>query len=157
MNTNAQIAITDLFFALIIFIILMTAFSFFWTLYLTRFNDNLQRQELELLAYHISDLLVKTPGYPDTWEQDPNNTRILGLAKQDRVLSQEKISAFANLTYNQTKTIFNIERYNYYLLIQKNGTALYETNTLPSGSSVSVRRTATYDNQPTLVQFTLGQ
>ena len=157
MNTKAQIAITDLFLALIIFIFLMIAFSLFWTMYLTRFNDNLQRQELELLTYHISDLLVKTPGYPDTWEQDPNTTRVLGLAQQDRILSQEKISAYANLTYNQTKTIFNIERYNYYLLIQRNGTALYETNTTPSGSSVTVRRATTYGNQPTIVQFTLWQ
>ena len=155
MSKRAQIAIIDLLFALIIFIALFLGFVLFWTLYEVRLTENMRREEIELLAFQVSNALVKTPGYPSNWEMYPNLTLSPGLASSDGVLSPAKIATFRNFTYNQTKAFFNIERYEYYLLIQKNATVVYETNNTPSGKIVSVRRNVWYENQEAKLDFAL--
>lgn len=152
---KAQIAMTDLLLALILFTILFLGLIFFWTFYQSKFVDNFARDEMELLAFQISDALIRTPGYPSNWESNVNLTQSPGLSSSERVLSSAKIAAFSNFTYNQTKTFFNIERFEYYILIKQNNTVIYETNVTPTGRIVSIRRNVYYENQDTTLDFAL--
>jgi hypothetical protein len=86
-----------------------------WNKYNLRFDERLEYEDMVTLALQISNGLVRTPGYPVNWNS--TNVKIIGLAKEDRVLSTEKLSNFVSLTSNQMKTALNIPLYNFYFAL----------------------------------------
>ena len=98
MSDRAQIILSDLVFALVAFLILLSAFFIQWNKLHTRYQDTLLFQDLEIHALQIADLLVQNPGVPNDWETNPTNVQVLGLASSDRVLSAAKVNALSNLS-----------------------------------------------------------
>jgi len=116
-------------------------------------------EELELLAFQITNTLTKSWGLPDTWELSPGNVSVIGLGHNPGSLDTDKLNTFLSLNYNQTRTIFNIERFEYeFKVLDLDRTVLNTTGIPPSttaAQSVSVSRFVLVKDEPRHIIFTL--
>jgi len=79
----------------------------------------------------------------------------LGLAEKDRVISPAKLNALLKIGYNGTKTLLNIDRYDYYLLLKKQNQSIAEIGTISSTKTVKIIRNVIYENEPSTVEIAL--
>ena len=154
---KAQIAVTDLFVAIFIFIALLISIFVTWNIYITRIEQRDNYNNILSNAVQITDTLVKSPGKPINWEQNNATAEIIGLASSDRNLSERKVNAFVTLTYNTTKDLLNIKRYDFkFTLININNSALIEYGLNSTGNNtVSIRRIVWYGNATAFMDFKL--
>src|SRR3989344_6307158 len=90
--SKAQIAITDLFLAVILLMILIIAFFTIWNNYQLRYSEIAPRTEQELYTMQLANQLVTSPGVPDSWEanQIPQygvDNFTIGLLHMDEVIN----------------------------------------------------------------------
>ena len=154
--SKAQIATTDLFLAITIFLILITAFFVTWNVYQSRLTNSISRSEMELYAVQVANQLVRSPGIPADWENNVAGIRAIGLSGGDRVISEEKLNAFANLTAEQMGSL-NIGSYNFYFILIRGDNAVLEVGAYPAGQSVTIRRNVIYQNEASTVQVSLWE
>ncbi len=155
---HGQAAITDLFVAISIFIILVTITTLTWDLYKIRLDNRLSYDDMVLKSFQISDTLVKSFGSPDNWETNPQQVQTIGLIETEKVLSKAKVDAFVQqLNYSFIKDLFNINLYDFYFTLNApNGTVLVTKGLSPQGKyNVNLARVIVYQNQPTTMEFSL--
>ncbi len=172
-NTKGQAAVTDLFIAISVFIILITITTLTWNLYNIRLTSRFDYDEMMLKGFQVTDLLVKSKGIPADWHitynrttprprppnsADINTPRIIGLADNERILSPERIDAFKDISDAHPQIIkdaLKINQYNYYFVIRnQTGTPLLNTGFFPSGKyAVNLARIAQYNGQPVIMEF----
>ncbi len=155
--TRGQIVLSDLVFGIVIFLILMTTFIVEWTRLNGRLEDKNTFDELELLTFQIADLLIKQPGTPSDWETSPPTVDVLGLAETDRILSPAKVLALQNLSYDTTRTLLNVERFELYILLQQHNSAIIEIGSVPTKRAVHIRRYVTYANKQATLDIALSE
>jgi len=63
-------------------------------------------RDMAITANNLLDTLLQTPGDPPQW--DSNNVKSIGLASNDRTLSQKKTEQFINLEYSTVKQLWKI-------------------------------------------------
>ncbi|MBI2675376.1 MAG: LamG domain-containing protein [Candidatus Aenigmarchaeota archaeon] len=68
--------------------------------------ERIELNDMELRATKTADLLVRFKGNPENWTSA--NVKSIGLAEQENILSQAKISNFLMLNYNTTKSILAV-------------------------------------------------
>src|SRR3989344_9407637 len=97
---SGQAAVTDLFIAISVFIILITITTLTWNLYNIRLTSRFDYDEMMLKGFQVSDLLVKSKGIPANWHVSYNTTlpQVIGLSENERILSAERIDAFKDLS-----------------------------------------------------------
>ena len=126
---RGQAAVTDLFVAIGIFIVLVTVTSVLWNLYQVRLMNNMDHDETVVKAFQVSDILLKTPGEPSNWEQNVLNLgsesalpyiKYIGLVEGDRKVPYDKINALRldligvpprNITEEDVKKMFHASQY----------------------------------------------
>ncbi len=156
MSKKAQVGTTDLFIAIFIFIVLMTAILMAWNTYSKRLSESIEYNDIVLNAYYITDVLVKTPGQPHNWTSD--NVEIIGLASNDRNISKSKVQEFTKIDYDLAKEKFNIERYDFYFQIEDpQGNNLIDPYGLIGigDNIVRISRLVIYENEPAYLRLTL--
>lgn len=131
----------DFVFASLLFILILgftvVAYSNYSDIYLI----NEEKRNLEASALSVSELLVKSKGYPTDWENDVSNVQVIGLADSENVLDLDKVTAFGSITYNETKDLFGIE--NEFLITIKSvdrRSMFSKGSELVNTSSVSIER-----------------
>ena len=120
---KAQVAITDLIIALVIFLILLAVVLGTWNIYTTRYAEEMSYRNLELTAFQATQLLVSQQGMPTAWEnldlENPDDLaqlQVLGIASSPMVLDPDKVNAlFLSLDAGAIAERLNIERYKFYL------------------------------------------
>ena len=153
---KSQIAVTDLFIALFVATILIIIVIFTWNRYSIILNEESDYRELQIIAFQTADLLVKSEGDPQNWENNPLNVDVIGLATDDRNLSAEKVNSFINLSYNFTLKSLGLELYDFYFQLKDiNGTKLAEYGKTPKNFVVNVQRLVLYENEKAIVEFAL--
>ncbi|MDP1694982.1 MAG: hypothetical protein Q8L34_05580 [Candidatus Woesearchaeota archaeon] len=159
---NGQAAVTDLFIAISVFIILITITTLTWNLYNIRLTSRFDYDDMMLRGFQVSDLLVKSKGIPPDWHINYNTAlpQVIGLADNERVLSPEKVDAFKALSDSDPaaiKNALNINLYNYYFVIRnQTGVPLLNTGLFPSGKyAVNLARIVSYNNQPVIMEFAI--
>ena len=162
---KGQAAITDLFIAVAIFIVLIALTTLIWNLYNARLESRLDYDTMVLKGYYIADGFVKSPGYPEDWEtlSSLNQTQLIGLAEYDHVISDAKVAKFASLsdasqpTYASMKNIMRLNLYDYYFVLKdQQGVILYSGGRYPSGKfTVNLARVVLYNNQPYILEFAI--
>jgi hypothetical protein len=149
MRERGQIAIGEMIFALSVFLVAVTTIFIF----LRAQNANMDNADafvdLERQADNIASILVESPGYPVSWEEEPSSVLVFGLASSDRVLSPAKVAAFKDTDASFIRELFNIRADNYYLrLSYLDGSAIAESGEdASSEQSVTVRRMVNYGNE----------
>ena len=164
-NRKAQAAITDLFIAVAVFIVLVTITTLIWNLYNVRLDSRIDYDNMVLKAYHISDTMLKSTGDPVNWERSasPINTiNTLGLASDDHIISEKKLLTFSTLSstqedYDILKDKMNINLYDYYLKLKLiDGTPIILTGNAPRGKfAVNLARLVIYESEPHILEVTI--
>ena len=154
---RGQAAITDLFIAISVCVILITVTTLSWELYNIRLNSRLDFDDMVIKGFIITDTLVKSPGIPNNWEENPTTVVKIGLAEKDRTIDEEKLLAFIGLTEDQIKNNFQIGLYNIYFIIKNvNGTAIVDKGSTPTGSiTINLARIVMYKGEPKVMEFAL--
>ena len=161
MYRKGQLSSLDFIGSVVVFVLLLTGIIFFWNIYTLRFNAQLERDALTFQLVKISDLLVEHPGIPTHWNE--TNVEVIGLVSSDRKLHADKLSAFMNITYNKTKTLLNIDQYDFYFrIVDLNGAFIkangqfIEKGAFPStteDSIITIRRIALYGTQKAVLEL----
>ncbi|MFB6215358.1 MAG: hypothetical protein ABEJ72_00070 [Candidatus Aenigmatarchaeota archaeon] len=104
MKDEGQIFTLDMLFAIVILSSLLIVSSQAMGIGSRKSRDYINRYSLERSTNDIADVLVKTPGTPKNWEENPENLVSLGFAKIGEnsgviknFLDSRKISKFASL------------------------------------------------------------
>ncbi len=158
----------DFLFAAMIFLLLLNAALNVWSNEAGFVQKEYLLSELENKASPAIDLLVRTNGEPPDWEErDINQTKIIGLAKSDRVLEPDKVrlfaqwgSAFWSVDYNKLKEKMFLSYDFYFKLSDETGTVIEETEKPPATFlgkvwSVNVKRIVKYGEGAGIVELTL--
>jgi hypothetical protein len=98
-------------------------------------NQNQQQVSFNVMentAMSVSDSLVRQPGIPANWTNTTVTT--IGLASQENILNESKLSEFMKMNENAIKGLLGIANYEFYFEVRyPNGTLA----TLPGGSQIS--------------------
>ena len=154
-SRKAQIAVTDFFIALFILGILVSFIILSWNTQELRFNEALEYEDMMVKAFQVSDVLVGTQGYPLNWNS--TNVDVIGLAESDRIISNDKLTRFSNITDAGVKSAFSLAPYNFEFVLEKaDGTELFSKGSSFNGNkAVNAERIVLYQENEAIVKFTL--
>lgn len=119
-NRNGQMFASDLIASIVVFFFIANLSLIIWNLAYeteTRFNEERQIRERVVRS---SDLLVRTPGYPQNWTED--TVKLAGFATEDHLLSNEKLRAFNDTAYTTQRDALRSRAYQFYLTVTVDGT-----------------------------------
>lgn len=122
------------------------------------FSEELNYNELKEIAVNTSNSLILSKGFPSNWVKDINKVKELGLVKEKRILSKEKINALAEMDYSKIKELLNLFENELFIeLIDFNGTTIKEIGLKPvkEKQKVSVRRVVIYEDKKTKLVVTV--
>jgi len=128
---KGQLGSADALVANIIFALLLTFFVIFWYVTIANMENVTTKNEFEKSAVMITDILLKSPGVPQDWEENPPAAETIGLAiaaDDQNVLSRRKVENFTAMDYNTTKGILGLDETTeyYFLLEDLGGNIIYE-------------------------------
>jgi hypothetical protein len=119
---RGQVSSADVLVSTVIFAFLLVFLISFWFVNMQQIANAAVKERLETAGISISDLLLKSPGYPEKWEQNPSSLQRAGLAvssADQNVLSKVKVANFTALQYNQSKTLLGLDgNMQYYITIE---------------------------------------
>ena len=156
MNKKAILFSTDLLVSMLVFLVVLIFFISVWNIYSERLASNVEAEEIQLLAFQITDLMVRSQGVPENWHINSTNISTIGFKESHDVLSQDKLDTFFSLDYNLTKTLFNINRYEYQFEVRdSNGNLIGSTNNsvVNSNTLIAVNRLAQVNNETQEIIF----
>ncbi|MBN2251715.1 MAG: LamG domain-containing protein [Candidatus Altiarchaeota archaeon] len=130
-SKKAQVFTWDVVIATLIFLVFISILIVMWIDTVTEMSSAEMHYEISWLSTAISEQLVRTPGSPSNWSENPvlENITIMGLADLetigntsrtlDRVLDADKLMHFINLTKNNYGRIkskfFSAGKYDFYV------------------------------------------
>ena len=155
---RGQINSIDMVVSFILVIIVITFTTVFWMNGAASSINSASRMRLTTSLFSASDLLLKSPGVPNIWEQNTSNIKSIGLSSQSsqNVLSASKIDNFTSLPYSTIQSLLGMSGHEFYFLIEDtNGNQLYSVgnNTISGDRSVSITRYAILNNQIVRARF----
>ena len=97
---------------------------------------------------------------PRTSPNDINPPAVLGLSDNERILSNERVDAFKDISDANPQIIkdaLRINLYNYYFVIRnQTGVPILNTGLFPSGKyAVNLARVVLYNDQPVIMEFAI--
>ena len=155
---QGQIFSTDAVVSLIAFTIVLIVILATWNLYSLRLNQNVDSEELNLIAFQVSNILTKNHGVPSNWQSSPEDVEVIGLLSSPGKVDENKLNTFLTMGYNLTKQTFNIERFEYSFFVQDvSGQVLNFSgiNVSNAEQSVSVNNLVLVNNETRELIFTL--
>ena len=103
--------------AILVFLLVTGSLTWLWTSKALEAENLLYEDEIEILAERALDTLVRSPGLPENWENlEVDKINVIGLAKRDRVLEEEKINKLMQMS----------QEYEHYMQVQ--GFWKFDTN-----------------------------
>lgn len=119
---------------------------------ISKSDENLKETKILETSNRLSELLIKTKGLPEDWENDPNNVERIGLASEPWVLNSNKITALNSLNYSKVREALGIETYQMLLIIRSDTTSITIGNKPNMKDSIStIKRYTVLDGNITTV------
>lgn len=145
---KGQVNSIDFVSAIVIFMVLVVFLITFWFVSINHVTRGVKENRMGAAAVSISDMMIKGPGSPKTWEQNPANAEVVGLATFPNVLSESKIEQFALMDYNESRELMGLD-YDYYFYVESlEGNRLYESGDVGLGEqSIAVTRFAVLNDE----------
>jgi hypothetical protein len=158
-SPEGQLFSMDFMAAAVIFLLIMGMIICNWNFTKARMDETSDLIELERKNYLLSDMLVKTQGYPTSWEnnQSSSNISALGLAKADRQISHDKVRAFKRFDEQMLRQILNLGSTNFELVMHDvDGAVLLRAGDSPAGDyAVKTSRIVMYEGRAAFFDITL--
>ena len=100
-NEKAQVISTEFILASGIFLMILTSIFVLWNTTTSKMRESEILYEMDDVSTNAIEKLVRTVGYPKDWEDiEVDNVSALGLITESRVLDEEKVLRFLNITGN---------------------------------------------------------
>jgi hypothetical protein len=120
----------DLMFSLAVFTVILLVILWVWGETHMHVNQLQERESRRLKAMDVSEVLVKTMGDPEYWEEfdevDTGNTYSIGLASDENVLDEDKLVKLNNSNYSVVRTIMGFSREDFNITIVRNWSGVEE-------------------------------
>ncbi len=114
---KGQVFSADLILAMGVFLILLGFCFLIWNGMVSSADLNVNREKSYEKTYQILDTFVRSPGIPSNWNED-NKPSTIGLAKNDRMLDDEKvIDMLFDIDEGNITEALDIQGFNYSLYI----------------------------------------
>lgn len=118
-SRNGQMFASDLVASVVVFFFIVNFSLLIWNLaYDTKTAFSEERQLRERVV-RTSDLLVRTPGYPQNWTED--TVKLAGFATQDHVLSTDKLRSFNDTADDTQRRALRAQGNQYHLTVTVGG------------------------------------
>ncbi len=131
----------DFVFASLLFILLLGFTVVAYQGYVDTYLKDESKRNLESNVLSISEILVKSKGYPSSWETNPAGVVVPGLASSENILDNDKVIALGNLSYNSTKQLFGLNKELFISIKTLDGTLVFSKGTEQENmSSVAIER-----------------
>ena len=167
LNKKGQGVAIDFLFAILIFLLVLNASMALIDSSNTTALDKNLIGELQASASQAIDMLVRTEGVPKDW-QDNNSideTVLIGLAKRDRVLDNDKVNTFIEWAkdYNGTTGDYNkvklllLSGYDFHFKIGNLEAPLQESqpDIWNDMTAVKIKRIVNFNGEETIAEFTI--
>lgn len=161
--TKGQAVVTDLLIAAGVFILLITITIGTWDIYKIRLASRIEYDQMSMRGYHAIESLVRTPGYPENWEDlaatNLDAVRMFGLADADHLINHNKLIALMSIQDTaKLKDILNIGPYSFLLRLKKPGPTeqiIYSFGSKPTNekAAVSLSRVVVYNDDVHLMEM----
>lgn len=115
-----QIFTTDFVLSAFVFFVMVNVTYLMWIEMHQQQNVLAEEKVLQEQVYHVTSLLVRTPGYPPDWTA--GNVEILGLASPDHVIQDAKLDELDAMTDADIKQAMGITQSTQFLLNVTNAT-----------------------------------
>lgn len=156
---RSQLGISDIFFASTILLVLIGAIFFVYNNYSVKFESRHEFNRMQLSALQLTDMLVKSSGEPDGWENNSSMARVIGLAykgNNGRNISPQKVESFVGMNYTMAKEILGTDYDFYFRMTGTEGTIMAEKGLKSEGTqAVSIERRVMYRENDTILSFVL--
>ena len=158
-HKKSQIVMTDLVVAVFIFLFLVLLVFSMWSFQNMRLQDNLNFEDMQVKAFQISNILVKSKGTPTDWENNYTTAEMVGLAEQDRILSKVKVTNFTKMPYSNVSTLLKLGKYNTSLNISDlDGNTVTSFGNKTSGKNVvEIKRFVRYNDQTNILSLRIWE
>lgn len=152
MNKGFAIA-TDFFLASLVFMLVLAYSAYTYYYYAGEFRYAEARKEAEISSLAVTDMMLKGPGNPVEWQEEPNGTKAMGLAYEENIIDPEKLSALEAMDYNRSRDLMGLST-DYYMRVRwVDGTVIMEKGEKRDESAVSMKRVAAYNGTYAWVEF----
>ena len=160
----------DFLFAVLVFLLVLNACMALMGSSAESASDKILLNELNAKTSQTIDMLVRTEGNPNDWEQHGiDEARIIGLAKRDRALDKGKVDKFvewaANYSdvigdYNKVKSLLLIGYDYYFRIVDSDGLLLKETGQPDQAArermvNVNVKRIVNFNGEEVIAELTI--
>ena len=98
-----------------VFFMILIVLFFTWEYTTFQNTQQMVFNELENKALITTDTLIRTKGYPESWND--SNVLIIGLASEENILNETKILTFVNMDYDTIRSILGIPSYNFHFQV----------------------------------------
>lgn len=142
---KGQTFMPDYLASMVVFGVLLAMFLSSWNAVIINQTVFKAEQQIRFRGLHTTTFLVSTPGYPENWEENPEELAVPGFADPDHLLQEDKVKAFRQLSYSEQKAVLQVE--NFYMSIRNDTTVLKL-----DGANLTYGRD--YENASTIVPFT---
>ncbi|MFH1587214.1 MAG: hypothetical protein ABID38_05120 [Candidatus Diapherotrites archaeon] len=156
MSDRGQGIMLDLLIGAIIFMLVLMSINGFWVGELNSIDDNIESNEMNLIAFNAIEGLVTGQGSPNGWETLPEaSVNEIGLIEGNRVIEENKLVAFQNMSYNLAREKLKIRHYDFFFEFE--GIDDVNAGLPPMGNAdkVVIYRKASYKGVGADVKFTL--
>ncbi|MBU0460441.1 MAG: hypothetical protein KKH52_03885 [Nanoarchaeota archaeon] len=158
-SKKGQLFSIDGFVAIVIFLVIFVFLISVWNLYSIKLSQNVASEELHLLAFQTTDLLLKTNGVPENWELVEGNVSVVGLNAYPGVLNANKVNTFLAMDYDLAKAYFNLERFDFsFKFLTLGGSVVSSLGIEPNEKTeevVSIVSFAKLENEVRKIEFML--
>lgn len=114
LKRKGQIFTSDFSASIFIFFIIVSVAFMSWNMAVNKVNEFDDYGLMQEKSQHVSDILIRTPGYPLDWNS--TSVGIIGLSTQDQhVLDPHKLSELKLMDYDSMKSGLGISRYDFSL------------------------------------------
>jgi len=137
LSRKGQINTLDFLIAILVYTVLLIFIIGFWFVSLAEIEGMVMRDRIDSVAITISDMLLKTPGVPDNWEENSSNAGAIGLVWGQNVLDGEKLSNFTALDYNVSRELLGVDGDFYFYVEDLDGNRLHECGVPELGEGVA--------------------
>lgn len=155
-NNRGQAIMLDLLMGAIIFLLVLMSINTFWAGMLNSIDEDIESNEMNLIAFKAVEVLVIGRGSPDQWETlaEASVTEI-GLVDRDRVVEEDKLVAFQNISYDGAREKLKLRHYDFFF--EFNGVDDVNAGLPPIGDAdkVVITRKVSYRGEMADVKFTL--
>ncbi len=117
-NKKAQVLGGDFILSMTIFLFIIVLCIVSWNTLHSKYSWFRESETVQSRAFHITDTLLKSQGYPENWST--SDVEVVGLAEYSHVLDSARITKFEELAannYTHVKNLWGIKKYDFYITL----------------------------------------